>query len=338
MTTATRTNQLKAAVTGQVAESSKPKTLAGLLSDPKIKSQMALALPKHLNADRLARIALTEIRKTPALAKCNQESFLGAVMQCAQLGLEPGNALGHAYLLPFGNGKASDGLANVQLIIGYRGMIDLARRSGQIISISAHTVHAHDTFSYQLGLDPDIKHIPTDGERGPLTHVYAVAKLKDGGVQFEVMSKHDVDQVRKTSKAANNGPWVTHYDEMAKKTVCRRLFKWLPVSIELQTAVTLDERADAGINQDNAAIITGEYSVVDGDMPALDDQPAAVDGDPASGAPAFDLAGFKTRIANCKDVDTLDLLAAEFSSIADGADYEELSQMYQARRAALVGD
>ncbi|WP_273430532.1 recombination protein RecT [Chitinibacter tainanensis] len=249
----------------------KPKTLAGLLTDPKIKQQMALALPKHLNADRLARIALTEIRKVPALAACNQESFLGSIMQCAQLGLEPGNALGHVYLLPFGNGKAKDGLANVQLIIGYRGMIDLARRSGQIISISAHTVHQNDEFRYQLGLAPDIHHIPASGERGKMTHVYAVAKLKDGGVQFEVMSNYDVEQVRKTSKASGNGPWVSHFDEMAKKTVIRRLFKYLPVSIEMQTAVGLDEQGERG-RQDNAAVLTGEYSVVEDDAPVIDQE------------------------------------------------------------------
>lgn len=259
---------LKAAVTNRApvaaqAATKRPTTLAGLLSDPKIKQQMALALPKHLDADRLARIALTEIRKVPALAQCNQESFLGAVMQCAQLGLEPGNTLGHAYLLPFGNGKAKDGLANVQLIVGYRGMIDLARRSGQIISISAYTVHENDEFSYQLGLDPDIKHIPANADRGNVTHVYAVAKLKDGGVQFEVMSRYDIEQVRKTSKAGSNGPWVSHWDEMARKTVIRRLFKYLPVSIEMQTAVALDERADAGIDQQNAAVITGEWETVD---------------------------------------------------------------------------
>lgn len=327
MTTATRTSQLRTIASGQVAEQ-KPKTLAGLLSDPKIKSQMALALPKHMTADRLARIALTEIRKVPALAKCNQESFLGAVMQCAQLGLEPGNALGHAYLLPFGNGKASDGLANVQLIIGYRGMIDLARRSGQIISISAHTVHTEDKFSYQLGLEPNIIHVPADGERGEVTHVYAVAKLKDGGVQFEVMSRYDVEKVRKTSKAANNGPWVSHWEEMAKKTVCRRLFKWLPVSIELQTAVTLDERADAGKDQDNAAVITGEYQVMDGEQGML---PAE-----QSSNPEFDLAAFKAKLAECQDAETLDVLIDEISSVAPEEAMNELSSIYAARRAELA--
>lgn len=256
-------NQLKEAATGQVAARVEPKDIAGMLSSPKMKQQMALAMPKHMTADRMMRIALTEVRKVPALGQCNIESFMGAIMQCAQLGLEPGSALGHAYLLPFGNGKAKDGKSNCQLIIGYRGMIDLARRSGQIVSLTARTVHENDTFKYEFGLDETMQHIPADGDRGKMTHVYAVAKLKGGGVQFDVMSRADVDKVRATSKAGANGPWVTHFEEMAKKTVIRRLFKYLPVSIEIQQAVTLDERAEAGIDQDNASILTGDYSVVD---------------------------------------------------------------------------
>ena len=100
-------------------------------------------------------------------------------------------------------------------------------------------------------------------------HVYAVARLKDGGVQFEVMSRADVEKVRALSKAGSSGPWVDHFDEMAKKTVIRRLFKYLPVSIELQKAVVMDERAEAGLSQDNAAVITGEYSVVDDEQQSL---------------------------------------------------------------------
>lgn len=257
------TTQLKEAATGQVAARAEPKDIAGMLSSPKMKQQMALAMPKHMTADRMMRIALTEVRKVPALGQCNIESFMGAIMQCAQLGLEPGSALGHAYLLPFGNGKAKDGKSNCQLIIGYRGMIDLARRSGQIVSLTARTVHENDTFKYEFGLEETMQHIPADGDRGKMTHVYAVAKLKGGGVQFDVMSRADVDKVRSTSKAGTNGPWVTHFEEMAKKTVIRRLFKYLPVSIEIQQAVTLDERAEAGIDQDNASVLTGDYSVVD---------------------------------------------------------------------------
>ena len=208
---------------------------------------MAMALPKSMTVERLTRIVMTECRKTPALLNCAPESFYGAVLQCAQLGLEPGGALGHCYLLPFGNGKAKDGRPNAQLIIGYRGMIDLARRSGQISSINAYVVHEADEFSYELGLHPDITHKPSAlAERGPVTYVYAVAVLKGGGVQFEVMSRAEIEAVRKQSKAGNSGPWCTHWEEMAKKTVIRRLFKYLPVSIEAVRAVEIDEKSDRG--------------------------------------------------------------------------------------------
>ncbi|MCO6551116.1 MAG: recombination protein RecT [Gilliamella sp.] len=241
----------------------KPATLAELVNSPKIKNQLAMALPKHMNPDRMARIVTTEIRKTPALANSNIQSFLGAVVQCSQLGLEPGGALGHAYLLPFGNGKADDGKSNVQLIIGYRGMIDLARRSGQIISISARIVRDGDDFHYEYGLNEVLKHTPKADESAPITYVYAVARLKDGGSQFEVMTFNQIESVRKQSKAGDKGPWMTHWEEMAKKTVIRRLFKYLPVSIEIQQAVILDEKAEAGISQDNEMILDADFSVVE---------------------------------------------------------------------------
>lgn len=263
---------LKSAATGgEVADAKdkKPTTLTQLMADPRTKAQIALALPKHMTADRLARIAMTELRKTPKLMQCDQMSFLGAIMQCAQLGLEPGGALGHAYLLPFDRRQKQGNqwvtvATEAQLIIGYRGMIDLARRSGQIVSLSARAVHENDTFSYAYGLEEKLEHVPCeDGNPGALTHVYAVARLKDGGVQFEVMSKAAVDKVRALSKSSEKGPWVDHYEEMAKKTAIRRLFKYLPVSIELQRAVNIDEKAEADIPQDNASVITGEYSVID---------------------------------------------------------------------------
>lgn len=264
------TNQLRQAASGQsnaVAQAAEPKTIMGLLSDDKVKKQMALALPSHMTPDRLMRIAMTEVRKVPKLATCEITSFMGAIMQLAQLGLEPGAALGHAYLLPFdvnkkvGNQWVKD-RTDCQLIIGYQGMIDLARRSGQIISLSARSVHANDDFRYEYGLEETLHHKPAEGERGDLTHVYAVAKLVGGGVQFEVMSKADIIKIKDTSKAKNNGPWVSHFDEMAKKSVIRRLFKYLPVSIEITRAVVLDERADAGLAQDNAAILTGNYQII----------------------------------------------------------------------------
>ena len=147
-------------------------------------------------------------------------------------------------------------------------MIDLARRSGQVVSLDARAVYEGDKFDVVLGLDSRIDHVPdwqnanrTDPKK--LTFVYAIAKLKDGGYQFEVMSRAEVDAIRARSKAKDDGPWVTDYAAMAIKTVVRRLFKFLPVSIEMQTAIGLDEQADAGVNQQMAAVLDGEYAVID---------------------------------------------------------------------------
>ena len=236
----------------QVTQRKKLETIKDFMNSPEIVKKIHAAAPKHLTGERLAQVAMTEINRNPALSKASPISFVGAIMQCGALGLEPSGSLGHAYLIPFGNGKDSQGRPNIQLIIGYRGMLDLAKRSGQISSISARAVYENDDFKYSYGLEETVHHIPASGERGNLTHVYAVARMKDGGVQFEVMSVFDVEKVKKSSKASASGPWVTHYEEMAKKTVIRRLFKYLPISIEMQKAVTIDEQGDAGV-QNNAA-------------------------------------------------------------------------------------
>jgi recombination protein RecT len=250
---------LKQAVSNQaVTKPAKPTTITQFLTE--YKSEIQRALPKHMTADRMARIALTEFRKTPALMKCDPASLFGAVIQCAQLGLEPGGALGHAYLIPFENRKK--GITEVQFIVGFRGMIDLARRSGQIVSLEAHAVYEGDKFDCVFGLNSDLKHVP-DWENANRTNpeklrfVYAVAKLKDGGTQFEVMSRAEVDGIRARSKASSYGPWVTDYVAMALKTVIRRMFKYLPVSIELSQAVNMDERAEADLSQDNGLVIEG---------------------------------------------------------------------------------
>jgi len=265
----------------QMAAPTQHKTIAHLLVDPQVKQQMAAALPRHMTADRLARVMLTEVRKVPKLAECDQMSFLGAVMQAAQLGLEPGAALGHCYLIPFDK-RAKVGnswqvvATEVQLIIGYRGMLDLARRSGQIVSIEARAIYTKDYRKIRLGLDSILEHEPAweETDRGAPQFFYAVAKLRDGGTQFEVMSVAEINAIRDASQgfqaavrtAARNNkekpdtPWVTHYDEMAKKTVIRRLFKYLPVSIEMQRAVGLDELGDIG-KQQNALVIDANYQL-----------------------------------------------------------------------------
>lgn len=262
-------NTSNAVAKRQSALQQKQSTLAQKIEA--MKPEIARALPKHLNPERVARIAVTVMRRTPQLAECTPESFLGALMTCAQLGLEPG-PLGHAYLVPYGR--------EVTFIAGYRGLVDLARRSGQVQSVSARVVREPDEFSYEFGLDPKLHHRPA-GADGEVTHVYAVIRYKDGGYDFDVMTRGEVDAVRKRSRASGSGPWVTDYAEMAKKTVLRRLLKTAPMSVEYQQAVSNDEQVrtstaadgiDLTVPLDDPEAIDGE--VVDEPAPLPDSDPA----------------------------------------------------------------
>lgn len=235
----------------------------------KSKAQIAAALPTHLSPQRMVRIATTEIRNNPELGTCDPVSFVGAIIQCSQLGLEPGNAMGHVYLIPFWNSKR--GVKEVQVIPGYRGLIDLARRSGQIVSISARVVYSNDIFDYAYGLDERLEHIPARGDRGDITYVYAVAKLKDGGHQFEVM---DMDQIGKVAKTT--GPWKTHFDEMCRKTSIRRLFKYLPVSIEIAKALDMIDAEETGESQNNSAVFSDSGIQLDWTPPEPVTTPQAI--------------------------------------------------------------
>lgn len=228
----------------QTPQSQNPaNTIAAYLK--KMGPQIEKALPKHMDADRMARIALTTIRQTPKLLQCEIPSLLGAVMQAAQLGLEPG-LIGHCYIIPYGR--------EATFIIGYKGMIDLARRSGHIESIYAQVVYENDEFEYEFGLDPKLVHKPSLGVRGAFKAAYGVAKYKDGGFHIEVMGKEDIDKIRKRSKAANNGPWVSDYEEMAKKTVIRRMWKYLPISIEIQEQAARDETVKKDIEDEPKSV------------------------------------------------------------------------------------
>lgn len=201
---------------------------------------MAEALPKQLSVERLTRLTMTVIRTTPKLKEASPASLLGAVMQAAQLGLEPG-PLGHCYFLPFENKKK--GIVEVQFIIGYKGMIDLARRSGHIESIYAHAVHEKDVFEFELGLDPKLRHVPCMTEdRGEFLGTYAVAKFMGGGYQMDFMPRFEIEKRRLSSPGGRSkySPWVNWYDEMAKKTVLRNMWKYLPISIEIQQMAAYD--------------------------------------------------------------------------------------------------
>ncbi|MBE3589978.1 MAG: recombination protein RecT [Firmicutes bacterium] len=231
------------------------------------------ALPRHMSADRLARIALTTIRQTPKLLECDQSSLLGAVMQAAQLGLEPG-LLGHCYIIPYGR--------EATFIVGYRGMIDLARRSGNIQSIYAQVVYQNDHFVLRYGLDEKLEHIPWHLREdqafengGPIRGAYMVAKFKDGGHFVHYMPIQEIEAHRKRSKAANNGPWVTDYEEMCKKTVVRAGWKWLPISVEIMRAVEATDEQSKTAEQ----VAEGDDAIdvpfqVAGETPSAEPEPA----------------------------------------------------------------
>jgi len=246
-------NQLAKKANGQVDKSKTPEqTIRHYLQQ--MAPEIQRALPKHLDADRLTRIAMTTIRQTPELLDCNIQSLLAAVMQSAQLGLEP-NILGQAYIIPYGK--------EAQFIIGYRGMIDLARRSGHIESIYAHPVFDGDDFDYEYGLEPKLRHKPAIGDRGQFIGAYGVAKFKDGGYHFEFMPKSEINKRRARSAAKNSGPWVTDYEEMACKTVIRHMFKYLPISIELMKQV---EHTDETVKREIMPDMTESPDVIDVDF------------------------------------------------------------------------
>lgn len=247
----------------------KPKTIFDVIQAGA--KQFSTALPKHINSDRFVRIAITTIRQNPKLAQCSQESLLGALMVSAQLGLEPGT-LGQCYLIPFENKKL--GKVECQFQIGYKGLIELLRRSGQLSDIYSYAVYENDDFEITYGLSRDLKHKPNFSDRGEIIGFYAVAILKDGAKAFEYMTKDEVlkheEKYRKGSY--KNDVWNKNFEEMAQKTVVKKLLKWLPVSVEFLENIEKDDKSfkvaetknteDIEIIENNGDIInaeTGEF-------------------------------------------------------------------------------
>jgi len=233
------TPSLAEKLTTTAVEKAPPKTAPTIFDQIKtLEPSFKKALPAQVDAGRFVRVATTTIRTNKALQRCTPQSLLGALMVSAQLGLEPGTPLGQAYLVPYGS--------EVTFIIGYRGLIELAMRSGRIASIRADAVYVGDEFTWELGLNPTIVHKPYADDRddaNKITHVYAVARFTDGtDPSFVVLTRSQVDAVMKRSKASGSGPWKTDWEAMALKTAVRRLAKWLPLTIEAQRAVALDER------------------------------------------------------------------------------------------------
>lgn len=215
--------------------------------------QITQALPKSkgMDAERLSRLTLTTLKMNPKLLDCSIESLLGAVLQSAQLGLEP-NLLGSCYFIPYKN--------TVSFQIGYKGLIDLCVRSGQVISIVAQEVRKGDFFQYEYGRNETLKHVPApNSERGEIEYFYAYAQMKNGGFVFQVMHISDIEKVRNDHSISykydkSNSIWVKHFEAMSLKTVIKRLIKYLPISVETANAIANDETIRKDITSDAVTI------------------------------------------------------------------------------------
>lgn len=323
-------------------------------------TEIARALPKHMNGDRMARIALTAFRTTPKLAECDPKSVFAAVIQSSQLGLEVG-LMGEAHLVPFKD--------KCQLIPGYQGLMKLARNSGLIQDIYAHEVRENDKFQMTLGLERSLIHEPMmsngfpagDKERGEIVGFYAVAVFKDNTRTFQAMSRAQVDKIRDESKGykaaklyKKESLWDTDYLSMGLKTVIRRLCKFLPKSPELAQALALDSLHEHGKEQklDTDQVIEGTWAPSDEDN---DDEPKKPDKDalPAYPEEQFkkNLKGWLKQIADKKKTadDIVTMLASKYTlsdeqlSAITGekdkpASTEALQELRQRAEAAAITD
>lgn len=236
-------NDLKTNLKQQQVKAKDPQKDGMNMMLKRMSEEIKKALPAHVSSDRFQRVVLTAFNSNANLQKCDPVSFLAAMMQSAQLGVEPNTPLGQAYLIPYGN--------KVQFQLSYKGMLDLAQRSGQFQTIYAHKVHANDEFNVEYGLEQDLKHKPNFNDRGEVIGYYAVYKLLNGGSSFLFMTKHEIlHHAEAKSKTFRNGPWQTDFDAMALKTVIKQLLKYAPLSVEVAKAISADESVKKEISED----------------------------------------------------------------------------------------
>lgn len=262
---------IKNATSNKVAKKDNKSMMADYVKS--MKGDIAKALPSMITPERFTRIVMTALNTTPQLAECTPQSFLSAMMCSAQLGLEPNTPLGQAYLIPYKN----KGVDEVQFQLGYKGLLQLAYRSGDISVISAHVVYSNDKFTCEYGLEPKLSHIPADKDRGEAIKVYAVFKTKTGGYGFEVMTMDEVKEyANKYSRSANSSysPWTTNFEEMAKKTVLKKVLKYAPMSTDFVRATSMDESIKQSISEDMslepAVVIEAEATVVESEKDTKD--------------------------------------------------------------------
>jgi len=231
----------------------KAQSIRALFNDNRVKGEIMKALPKHMTADKLIRVAMTSIQRNQKLMDCSQQSLLGCIMTAAALGLEPDPFLGQAYFVPYWNTKKS--CYEAQFMPGYRGYIALARRTGEVQTVSAQVVYERDFFTLQYGLTEKLDHIPVDGDRGNIKGAYVIFRYKDGSYSFDYMTYSDIKEIAKRSKTYDEekkewtGPWATDEGEMCKKTVIKRHAKLVPMSVDFNKASALEDRVHMGESQ-----------------------------------------------------------------------------------------
>lgn len=222
----------------KVVAAKRPQTMKDYINA--YSGEIAKALPSVMTAERFSRMAMTAVTKTPKLAECTPASFIGALLTAAQLGLEPNTPLGQAYLIPYRNSRSQT--TECQFQIGYKGMIDLCNRSGEIKNIEAHIVYENDEFEFEYGLDSKLKHKPAMSDKGSPIWVYALYRLNNGGYGFEVMSVEEcISHGKKYSKSFDNSPWKAAPEEMMKKTVLKKVLKYAPVRSDFIKGMTADD-------------------------------------------------------------------------------------------------
>ena len=257
-------NKIQAKTTTAVTNNGEKKTMQTYIKA--MEGEIKKALPSVITPERFTRMVLSAISTNPKLGSCTPSSFLGAMMSAAQLGLEPNTPLGQAYILPYSN----KGTLEAQFQLGYKGLIDLAYRSGEVELVQAHIVYENDKFECAFGLEPKLTHIPADNERGEAIKVYAMFKTKSGGYGFEVMSMDDVRKhAEKYSKSfgTSYSPWATNFEEMAKKTVLKKCLKYAPLKSDFVKGIVQDGSIKNEVSEDMYEVpndvIETEYTEVD---------------------------------------------------------------------------
>jgi recombination protein RecT len=300
------TNALRAVATGKTGETPVAKFSSFL---DKLKPQLAVALPRHMSADRMARLALTEFSKNPDLQACSPTSIAGSIMTAAQLGLEPG-INGQAYLIPY--------KGTCTFVPGWKGLVDLVSRSGRA-TVWTGVVYQGDRFEYQLGDSPFCRHIPGDGgdDGEQFTHVYAIGRVRDASMAvIEVWTRAKVAKHLKVYNKVGGRHYANasenNFEMYARKVALLQVLKYMPASIELANAIDVSNAAEEG-----------KGAVIEGDLVRVTE-------------PTFDAQAFISKISACTDLATLQLMGDEAETLPEGPDRDAVMAALTKRDAELA--